>query len=192
MAIVEGHTKTQAFKISHPKVENWEKNTVWTEAWRFSKLPEVITRLEKLKNEHYERHRLTIDNLIEQVRRMAFFDIGDLFDDQGNLKSIDEMGQICSSVLGVKIISNKDGIPTISFEFRSADRLKAIYMLGQALPFWNKDRSLPMGSMFSAKPGDELPAGDTDNLVPETINERDLARRIALLLTHEEYKKPIN
>ena len=60
-------------------------------AYELFKKVEITARIDRLKQETADRNKITVDELVSILAEMARFDIGDLYDDSGNLLPIKQM-----------------------------------------------------------------------------------------------------
>ena len=64
--VVELNDKARAYRESF-STKNMSDKTVWEAASRLAKHSKVAARIEELQEEHCERHRLTVDDLIAEL-----------------------------------------------------------------------------------------------------------------------------
>lgn len=62
--------------------------SVAVEACKLHADPNISLRIRELQQEAYERNKITIDELIQSMAGMVRFDIAELYDENGSLKSI--------------------------------------------------------------------------------------------------------
>lgn len=67
------------------------ENSVSVEACRLHSNPKITLRIKELQQEAWNRNKATIDELVSDLSGMVRFDIGDLYDDKGNLLNLKDM-----------------------------------------------------------------------------------------------------
>jgi len=87
--VISGNQNT-AYRIAYD-AESMNKNVVNVEACRLHADPNISLRIKAIQQEAYDRNKITIDELVQNLAGMARFDIGDLYDDDGKLLPIKQM-----------------------------------------------------------------------------------------------------
>ena len=82
--------QSTAYRLAYD-AESMNANTVAVEATRLHSSPNITLRIKELQKEAYERNKITIDELIQTMAGMVRFDIADLYEDNGSLKSVHNM-----------------------------------------------------------------------------------------------------
>ena len=182
-AWVEGKTQTEAFRISHPHCNKWKDKTVCEFASRFAKDSNVVARIAQLKERLVEKHDITIAGILKPLLDQANYNPANLFDEHGKQKPFNEIKDSLA-VMNVKLKAGAMGTQELELSFNNSDRNKAIQLLGAAMPFWNKENNVPAPAMFN--PPKELPPPPP--MDADDVDERRLARLIALLLVAEDYE----
>lgn len=77
---------TRAYKASHPRCKS--DNTAAVEAWRLLRKPKIMAFLERETRARVERLRMDGDEALTLISNDARADIGDLFDEKGELLPI--------------------------------------------------------------------------------------------------------
>lgn len=96
----------------------------------------IATRLQELMKDRQERTEITQDMVVKELAKIAFFDIGNVFDGYA-LKEIDQLPEeVRRAISSIKVREEKgdagQSIAEIK-EFRANDKLKAIELLGKHL-----------------------------------------------------------
>lgn len=102
--------------------------------------PVIQTELAKAREAIAERVTVTVQDIVTELARVAFFDIRTLFDENGNLKPVAELDDNAARALaGIDIVNEKretdDDISVHEYtkRIKVADKLKALEMLGKYL-----------------------------------------------------------
>lgn len=111
--------------------------------------PYIKEYIQKLQDEISERNKITVDECVQILAKLARFDISDLYDENGNLKNIHEMDVDARlSLEGVetdtKIAFGKEGEGighTITKKVRISNRKQAIDMLMKHLGGYREDNA---------------------------------------------------
>jgi len=102
MKIVEGYSQSDALRAAHPGCLKWTLGAVHTTASQMMKIPQVQVRVQQLQQERQERHKITVDGIINNLERFANSNIKGLYDDKGNMIPIhalpDDVARTISSI----------------------------------------------------------------------------------------------
>ncbi len=97
---------------------------------------EVAAEIERLKRERSERTKIDADRVLQELARIAFFDIGKAFTPDGALKPLDEMDEDTRRALAglefVSLTSDGEHVGTLK-KVKIADKLGALGKLAQHL-----------------------------------------------------------
>lgn len=136
-----------------------------TNAGSLIQLPQVRKRIQQLMDKRSKRTAITADKVLEELARVAFVDIREYYDDEGNLLPIKELSKDAAAALsGAK--SKRAGEVFETVEIKMNDKLRGLEMLGKHL------------KLFS----DRVEHTGADGGPIEVETDNDLARRIAYLL----------
>ena len=116
--VVSGNQKT-AYRTAYD-ADAMNDNSVAVEACRLHASPNISLRIREIQFEAYQRNKASIDELVADLSLMARFDIGDLYDDNGNLLPIKEM-----PLTGRQLINQFD-VDEIKFDGVSIGQTKKI------------------------------------------------------------------
>lgn len=122
-----------------------------------------------------ERALVSKSRILEEMAKVAFFDIRKLFDSKGNIIPVGQLDDETAAALNamdVNFIKDKDGklLPEGVAKFKMADKLKALDSLGKEF------------GVFREKV--EITGKGGKDLIPVTEHsDIDTARRVAFLLT---------
>lgn len=109
----------------------------------------IQCRIQELMQEREKRTEITADNVLEEIRKIAFFDVRKLYDEDGHLKAVqdldDETAKVVSSFKSRREYQGKDEEGNAEYatieEYRTYDKAKHLEMLGKHLGIFEKDNS---------------------------------------------------
>jgi len=76
--------QSAAYRIAYD-AEDMNIHTVAVEACKLHANPDITIRIKQIQKEAYERNKITIDELVQELAGMVRFDIATLYDDEGKL-----------------------------------------------------------------------------------------------------------
>jgi len=146
------------------------------EVYKLKKLPHIQARLLELRKELAGSLIIDKAQVLNELSKLALFDVRNLYDENGEFKPISELDDnTAASITGIE--STRDG-PTdklLTAKVKLADKRAALVDIGKHL------------GMFTDKV--EVTGKDGKDLVPEETSQTEIARRIAFLLTSGMLKK---
>ena len=105
--------------------------------------PEIQKYLNRLKSDLSKRNNITIDDLIGELKSLAFFDIKDFYDEDGNLKPIPELSKEVAKAIAsfeVDVRFDKDGNEiSRTKKIKTVDKLQSIEKLMRYLGAYERD-----------------------------------------------------
>lgn len=101
------------------------------------KKPEVLAYIEELRLGARMRNNVTIDDLINEVAKIAFFDIRSCYDELGNILPIQELDDIAAAAVSEASTENRNSIAGMITEtkIKVRDKLAAINALRDMLGY---------------------------------------------------------
>ena len=104
------------------------------------KKPEIQEAIQGLIEERSRRVEVTSDMVIEELARLAFVDIGKLYDESGKLLPVHEIPEgVRRAVLGIDVFEETEGrgeakeLVGLTKKVRVADKIRALELLGKHL-----------------------------------------------------------
>ena len=111
-------------------------NSAEVSAAKLLRLPKVAEHVERAKAARTARNKITQDDVLRELGRIAFFDIGKAFTPDGALKPLDEMDEDTRRALAglevVTLTSEGENIGTLK-KVKITDKLGALGKLAQHL-----------------------------------------------------------
>jgi phage terminase small subunit len=129
-AIRAGYSAKTATAISH---ENLRK-------------PNIQAYIQELQSNRQNRTEITGDMVIKELARIAFFDIRNIFNDNGTLRSVTELSDdTAAAISSIKSRIEKQGEDKDDWaeikEYKANDKLRALEMLAKHLGILEKDKT---------------------------------------------------
>ena len=148
----------------------FSKKTSHVQATRIMKNPYVIYKINRLLEEQHARIGITADNVLKELMKLAFVDITDIFDENGNLKDIGLMPENVRKAIASVEVSEE-------FDHPGKDKERIGYT--KKIKFWPKDKALELlakhlkllGDSPLIPPGSVLIFGD---ITIEDIKKQDV------------------
>jgi phage terminase small subunit len=108
---------------------------------------EIQERVQQLQQKIQERVEITADNVVKELAKIGFMDIGELYDEDGNIKKIGDLSvKAKASISSVKVTEKsygRDDNETFekTIEMKLWDKGKALVELGRHLGIFEKDNN---------------------------------------------------
>lgn len=145
---------TRAYKVAYPKCKKDE--TASAAGSRMLGNVKVKDYISQKQKEIEKRTEVTQDKVVQELARIAFFNIKDIYNKDGTLKQIANIDNDTSRAIasvktlqkagGMKLSINPNGkdeeipiehIPEQTIEFKINDKVKALELLGKHLGMFN-------------------------------------------------------
>lgn len=168
---------TRAYKVAYPKCKKDETaNAASSRMLRNVKVQEYISEKQK---EIEERTEITQDKVIKELANIAFFNIKNIYNNNGTLKAIKDIDEetiraissvkVLQKAGAMKISINMEGkdnevpiehIQEQTIEFKTNDKVKALELLGRHLGMFKEkvtiDGNVNTNNPFSGMSTEEL------------------------------------
>lgn len=134
--VIRTGNQREAYRTAYPNSRKWKDSSVDTEASRLLNSPKVSPRFkelrERLKKEAEDECIATAKDVLRELAKMAFYDIGDYVEVKGDdlIQTVAIKKDIAPSPRGaiVGIKATQHGV-----ELKMADKLKALELIGREL-----------------------------------------------------------
>lgn len=117
------------------KRAGYSDHTAGTQACRLMKNPLIKKRIQELKLKAEKKSELSMEMVIAELGRIAFFDIRKCFDDNGNLKNIQDIDENTARALGGIDATEERGrkgfVPDVTKKLKAVDKKGALELLGK-------------------------------------------------------------
>ena len=140
------------------------------------KEPEIAAKIDAFIRERNERLDVRADNVVRELLRIAFMDIGEAFEDDGRLKPLKDMPkEVRRAIAGIETVELFAGIGEdrkhigYTRKIKLIDKMRSLEILTKHI---NVRDLFPQRVELSGPGGGEIPMGNTE-----------LANRVLSLLT---------
>jgi len=141
---------SRAYRTAY-NVTTTKDTTINVQALKILKNPKVATRINELGEKHAKKNDVTAERIIKELAGIAFFDVQNLYNDNGTLKQITELSsEVTRAIHSTKQRLEKQGPDREDWaeikEIRTHDKLKALELLGKTLAMFT-DKNEISGSL---------------------------------------------
>ena len=149
---------TRAYKAAYKSCRKDETaNVNGSKLLRNTKVKEYIAEKQQ---EMQERNKITQDTIIQELAKIALFNIKDIYNEDGTLKKVTELDDdTAKAISGVKILQKagamkitlsktNEEIPEQTVEFKTNDKTKALELLGKHLGMFKENVNLTQDKPF--------------------------------------------
>lgn len=113
----------------------YSQKTAYSLGQRLLKNAEVKKRMIELESKAIEKAELTVDRVVNELCNIAFFDIKNLYDENGQLMNIHDMPEETRrAISGIETneIKNKRGVIVgLTRKVKTNDKIRALELLGK-------------------------------------------------------------
>ena len=135
-ALAQGMTQAAAYRIAYPKSLKWKDASVWDTASKLAANPEVHQRVTDLVQKAASANEVTVERVLKELARLAFFDVAKLVGEDGRplpISQIDEDTRRAIVGLDVATVGNDmQGVGEV-MKFKLADKGANLERLGRHL-----------------------------------------------------------
>jgi len=140
VGIAKGLTQSASYRLAFPHSQKWKDQSVWTCAAMLINVPQVQRRVDELKAKAALRNDISVERVLKEIARLAFFDIRKLVNADGSLIAIKDLDDdSAAAIAGIDIASvgNKDiGVGEV-VKFKLADKKGSLELLARHLGMLN-------------------------------------------------------
>ncbi len=123
----------------------YSPKTAGVQGFDLLKKPEIAAAIESLRNEHAKNTGLTVERVLTEAMRLAFFDIRKLADAEGNPIPINQLDDdTAAAIQGLELATERargddEGVETVVRKYKIADKNAAVERLFKHLGLFQKD-----------------------------------------------------
>lgn len=122
----------------------YSPKTAGVQAFDLLKKPEIAAAIERQRNQHAKNTGLTVERVLQEAMRLAFFDIRKLTDAEGNPIPINQLDDdTAAAIQGLELATERsrdeDGSVTVVRKYKIADKNAAVERLFKHLGLFQKD-----------------------------------------------------
>lgn len=157
-AIVHGFTQLAAYQQAYAPA-NMSTKTVREAASRLMGTSKILARLEEMKAPGLAKVQHDYARWLEEVQRVAFYDIGDLFDMHGNPVDIPDLSpEAKRAIVGFEIEevfvgkkTDETRVPAgYTRKYKLANKLAALELFGRATGYYVDKVAAPLSELESS------------------------------------------
>lgn len=149
---------SEAYRLAY-NCENMKIETIKNNAYKLLNQNDISTTVKELQKEIAERNKISIDECVSLLAKMARFDIADVYDENGDLKPIKEIDK--DSRISIEEVntesyfdkSNKSNV--FVKKLKVGNKKTAIDMLMKHLGGYEKDNNQKSTKLLGEIPKDE-------------------------------------
>jgi len=109
VGLAKGLTQAAAFRAAFSNSAKWKDASVWDAASKLAKRPEVQHRVGELREMATAAHDVSVERIVEELARLAFFDARKLFGVDGELLPLSDLDPATvAAVAGFEVREEKD------------------------------------------------------------------------------------
>ena len=124
----------------------YSPKTAGVQGFDLLRKPEIAAAIESLRNEHAKNTGLTVERVLTEAMRLAFFDIRKLTDAEGNPLPISQLDDdTAAAIQGLELATERsrgeDPVETVVRKYKVADKNVALERLFKHLGLFAKDNA---------------------------------------------------
>lgn len=137
---------SRAYRTAY-NVTTTKDTTINVQALKILKNHKVATRIGELGEKHAKKNDVTAERIIKELAGIAFFDVQNLYNNDGTLKQITELSsEVTRAIHSTKQRMEKQGADKEDWaeikEVKTHDKLKALELLGKTLAMFTDRQEL--------------------------------------------------
>lgn len=134
--VAGGLSQAQAYRQAYPKSLRWKEESVWQRASRLAGDAKVRSRVQELAQLAAARNEVTVERVLKEMARLAFFDIRKLVNSDGTPRALHELDDdTAAAIAGLEVV--RVGNAMIGegevLKFKIADKNSALEKLAKHL-----------------------------------------------------------
>lgn len=142
---IETGNKTEAYRRNY-STKGMTEATLNVEAVKHFNIPKISKRVDELRKEVEKKNEVNQDKIIKELANMSFFDIRNLFDENGNLKNPTLLDESCGKAISaikqvsrhIKVGDGETELETTT-EYKLNSKNTSIDQLCKILGYYEKD-----------------------------------------------------
>lgn len=115
------------------KRAGYSPKSIHADGYKLLRKPHVMAAVREAMDERSRRTRISADKVLDLLARMAFFDVRQLFDEEGRLKPVAEWPEEASSAVAGMDVAELPGKGGVVRKVKFADKRAAAADLGKHL-----------------------------------------------------------
>lgn len=142
--IAKGKTQADAYRVAYPGSKKWQDKSVWNKASALARTAVVQARVSQLTARGMRNLDLTIERVLLERKRLAFFDVRKLLDSTGKPLPIHELDDdTAAAVAGLDVCqigNNEMGVGEV-LKVKLADKNASLNALERHLGMYASDEN---------------------------------------------------
>lgn len=106
-AVASGKTQSDAYRLAYPRSKDWNPKALHTRASLVASYEGVARRIDELRSKAVKKYEVSVERIIQERARLAFFDPRKLFNDDGTPKRICDLDEdTAAAISGLDVVSS--------------------------------------------------------------------------------------
>jgi len=136
--LASGLTQAAAHRKAFPRSVNWKDETVWRKASLLAANGEVRARVAELTSKAASANEVTVERVVRELARLAFFDVRKLHRDDGEPIPVQDLDDdTAAAIVGIESATERgrdqDAGTTVIRKYKLADKGANLERLGRHL-----------------------------------------------------------
>lgn len=134
--VAQGLTQAEAYRRAYPKSKGWRDATVWKRSSELMRNGEVLGRVSELTRQAAASNEITVERVLRELARLAFFDIRKLVNRDGAPRPLHELDDDTAAALaGLEVCRVGNAVLGEGevLKFKIADKNSALEKLAKYL-----------------------------------------------------------
>lgn len=139
--LAKGKTQAEAYRIAFPESLKWKDESIWQRASKLAADVKVQSRVREMTSKAAFANEVTVERVLREIARLAFFDIRKLVDEEGKPRPLQELDDdTAAAIAGLEVarVGNAEiGIGEV-LKFKIADKNSALDKLAKHLQMFTE------------------------------------------------------
>lgn len=136
--LASGLTQAAAYRKAYPKSLKWKDASVWDTASKLAANPEVRQRVTELASKAASANEVTVERVVRELARLAFFDVRKLHRDDGEPIPVQDLDDdTAAAIVGIESATERgrdqEAGTTVIRKYKLADKGANLERLGRHL-----------------------------------------------------------
>jgi len=134
--VAQGLSQAEAYRQAYPQSAKWKDESVWQRASKLASDAKVQSRVQELLQKAAAANEITVERVLKEIARLAFFDIRKLVNADGTPKPLNELDDdTAAAIAGLDVarVGNAMIGEGEILKFKIADKNSALEKLAKHL-----------------------------------------------------------
>jgi len=164
-----GLTQAEAYRKAYPKSTKWKDEAVWVAASKLAAHANVRIRVQELLQKAASANEVTVERVIAEMARIAFFDIRRLVNADGTPKALHDLDDgTAAAIAGLEVARVGNAVVGEGevLKFKIADKNSALEKLARHLGMFVDRREIsgPGGGPITTQQLQEMSDADLERI----------------------------